>query len=169
MKVYMTILAIAASSVGFATQANAQSEATATATATLITPISITKTADLNFGTVASSNTAGTVVLDYANVPTQTGGVTLPDNSAASTASFTVTGQGTNSFSVSVPSTITLTAATGGATLTVDDITADSGASTALATGTKTINVKATLKVPADATAGVYTNTTALKVTVNYN
>ena len=42
----------------------AQETATATATATIVTPISITKTVDINFGTVAvQSTTGGTVVL----------------------------------------------------------------------------------------------------------
>ena len=52
---------------GFALKGNAQATAYASTTAVLVTPISIAKTVDMHFGTVAASATAGTVVLDYAD------------------------------------------------------------------------------------------------------
>lgn len=159
---------------GLTTAANAQSTAYASTTATLIAPISISKVADMNFGTIASSGTAGTVVLGYTDNASVTGGVSSPNGGAgATTASFNVTGEGTNSFSVAVPTTITLS--DGGAnTLSVTGISADSDVQGTLVAGTSTIKVGATLTVPAGAPAGTYTNTstdvaTALYVTVNYN
>jgi hypothetical protein len=169
-KLFMSSILLA----GLATGANAQSTATATTTATLITPISVAKEADMNFGQIASSGTAGTVVLGYANDASVSDGVSSPDGGAtATTASFIVTGASTNGFSVTIPTSIQLT--DGGAnTLTVSDFTADLGAASALVDGTKTIKVGATLNVPANTLAGTYTNTstdvaTGLFVTVDYN
>src|SRR5882762_5143702 len=148
----------------------AQSTATASTTATLVTPISIAKVTDMNFGTIAASATSGTVVLDYADGRTTTGGTSLPAGSTTqTTAVFAVTGEGTSSFSVAIPaSPITLTGSVSG-TMTVSGFTDDLGASSTLVAGTKTIKVKATLNVPANAVAGVYTNASGLFVTVNYN
>lgn len=157
-----------------ATKSNAQSTAYASTTAVLVTPISITKTTDMHFGTVAASATPGTVVLDYADGRTVTGGVSLPAGSTTQkTAVFTVAGEGSSSFSISIPTApITLTGSISG-TMTVDNFVCDGGASTTLANGAKTLKVKATLNVPANAVAGVYSNalanSNALFVTVNYN
>ena len=151
------------------TGVNAQSTATASTTAVLVTPISVAKTTDMHFGTVAASATAGTVVLDYANGRTATGGVTLPAGGATPTTGvFTVTGQGSSTFSISIPSTLTLTSG-GGATMNVSSITCEQGTSGTLSSGTKAINIGATLNVGAAQLAGTYTNASGLLVTVNYN
>lgn len=153
----------------FAATANAQSTATASTTAVLITPIAISKTTDMHFGTVAASGTPGTVVLDYADGRTATGGVTLPAGSTTQkTAVFAVSGEGSSSFSISVPgSPITLTS--GSNTLTVSGFACDLGNTSTLAAGSKTLKVKATLNVPANAPTGTYTNASGLAVVVNYN
>jgi hypothetical protein len=171
MKKLYTLLVITIATVGFTTSASAQSTANATVTTTLITPLSIAKTTDMNFGTIAATATAGTVVLDYANALTPTGGVKLITGGAApSIASFTVTGEGTSSFSIQTPTTVNLTGTAGGS-LSVDNITADLGGTNALIAGSNVIKVKGTLTVPANAVAGVYNLTTAADffVTVNYN
>ena len=157
---------------GFVTYANAQSTAYATTTAVLVTPISIAKTTDMHFGTVAASSTAGTVVLDYANGRTKTGGASLPTGGVAvTTAVFTVTGQGSSGFSVAIP-TLPVTLSNGVQTMTVTNFLCDAGAATTLSGGTKVLNVGATLNVGADQAAGTYTHAadaTGLFVTVNYN
>ena len=63
----------------FASASIAQSTATATATATIITPITLTKNTDMNFGNIAIGATAGTVLLPAVAVPVRVpgGGVTL--------------------------------------------------------------------------------------------
>ena len=154
----------------FITTANAQSTATASTTAVLVTPISVSKTTDMHFGTVAASGTAGTVLLDYADGRTTTGGASLPSGSTLQkTAVFDVTGEGTSGFSISIPSSpITLTGSVSGS-MTVSDFLADLGASSTLVGGTKTLKVKATLNVSAGQVAGTYTNASDLFVTVNYN
>jgi len=170
MKNINKLIAIAIVILGFSATTFAQSDATASAFATLITPISITKTTDMNFGTVAASATAGTVALDYTGAATPSGGTTLVAGGAArKAAEFQVTGQNSSSFSISCPTSIVLTSLESN-TLTVNAISPDSGATSTLSnTGSKTIKVQGTLLVPAGAAAGVYKNETDLKVTVNYN
>ena len=155
---------------GLTIGANAQSTATASTTAVLITPIAISKTTDMHFGTVAASGTSGTVILDYADGRTTTGGASLPSGSTLQkTAVFAVTGEGTSGFSISIPSSpITLTGSVSG-TMTVSSFLADLGASSSLVAGAKTVKVKATLNVGAGQAAGTYTNASDLFVTVNYN
>jgi Domain of unknown function (DUF4402) len=158
----------------FVTGSFAQSTAYASTTAVLVTPLAISKTTDMHFGTVASSATAGTVVLDYADGRTTTGGASLPAGSTLQkTAVFTVTGEGTSSFAITIPSApITLTGSIAG-TMTVGTFVCDGAASTSLVAGSKVLKVKATLNVPANTVAGTYTNalgnSSALFVTVNYN
>ena len=170
MKTMYKLIGSAALLIGLTTSANAQSTATASTTALLVTPISIVKTTDMHFGTVAASGTAGTVVLDYANGRTTTGGATLPAGSTLQkTAVFDVTGEGTSTFSISIPSSpITLTGSVSG-TMTVSNFVDDLGATGTLVAGAKTIKVKATLNVGAGQAAGTYTNASDLFVTVNYN
>jgi Domain of unknown function (DUF4402) len=170
MKTIQKMIGSAILLTGLVTGANAQSTATASTTAVLVTPISIAKTTDMHFGTVAASATAGTVVLDYADGRTTTGGVSLPAGSTLQkTAVFTVTGEGTSGFSIAIPSApITLTGSSSG-TMTVSGFTADLGASSTLVAGSKTIKVKATLNVGTNQVAGTYTNASDLFVTVNYN
>jgi len=168
------IFSAAALLIGFSANSFAQSTAYASTTAILVTPISIAKTTDMHFGTVASSAAAGTVILDYADGRTITGGASLPAGSTLQkTAVFTVTGEGTSGFSIGIPtSPITLTGSVSG-TMTVGSFLCDAGASSTLTDGTKTLNVKATLTVPANTVAGTYSNAlanaSALFVTVNYN
>ena len=170
MKTINKLIGSAALLVGLVSGANAQSTATASTTAVLVTPISITKTTDMHFGTVAASGTSGTVVLDYADGRVATGGASLPAGSTLQrTAVFAVLGEGTSGFAITIPSAaITLTGSVSG-TMTVNNFVCDLGASSALVGGAKTLKVKATLNVNAGQVAGTYTNASDLFVTVNYN
>lgn len=161
------IYGIAIAMIALSANSFAQSTKEASTTATLVTPISIAKDFDMNFGQLAASGTAGTVILDYANAVTKSGGVKLLAATDVKTAQFTVTGDGTLGFSISIPTSVTL--ASGANNLTVDGITCDAGSSSALVAGSKVLKVKATLQVPANAPAGTYANTSDLAVTVNYN
>ncbi len=165
------VLTIAALVLGFA-NANAQqtSSATATASATIITPISIAKTADMNFGNIAvSSSAGGTVVLAPAGTRTTTGSVTLPATAGSpAAASFTVTGQGNYTYSITLPSTATLTDGASH-TMTVGTFTSNPSSTGTLSSGTQTVSVGATLTVGAAQTPGTYTTSTPFTVTVNYN
>lgn len=148
----------------------AQSTASATATATIVTPISITKTVDMNFGNVAvQTANGGTVVLTPAGVHTVTGGVTIPSTTGTVTAaSFSVTGQGVYTYAITLPSSA-LTITSGANTMTVSTFTSTPSGTGTLTAGAQTLNVGATLNVAAAQPPGVYVSATPFDVTVNYN
>ena len=124
----------------------------------------------MHFGTVGASAAPGTIVLDYLNGVTATDGAAVIDDAFAQTAIFTVTGEGSESFSIALTATsLTLTKVASTETLLVDGIECEQGLTSLLDGGTKLLYVKATLNVPADAVAGTYTNADELEVTVAYN
>lgn len=153
----------------FSTGTFAQVSETATATATIITPIAITWGADMNFGNVASSVLAGTVVLTPAGARSTTGGVTLPATTGTvSAASFTVTGEAGFAYVITLPAVAT-TISSGGNNMTVDDWTSNPSGTGTLTGGTSTLTVGATLYVGISQPAGTYVSGTPFTVTVNYN
>lgn len=157
------------SMVAFSTRA--QVSATATATAVIVTPIAITKTADMNFGNVAVSTTAGTVVLTPAGGRTATGGVTLPTTAGTVTAaSFDVSGTGSYTYSITLPSTaLTLTRNSGTETMDVNNFTSSPSGTGTLSSGAQTLTVGATLNVAGSQVPGTYVSGSSFTVTVNYN
>src|ERR1043165_1586629 len=86
-------------------KANAQASATASASATIVTPITITKTVDMNFGNAAvQAGTGGTVVLAPAGTRTATSGVTLPAvTGTVAAASFDIAGQANYTYAITLP------------------------------------------------------------------
>lgn len=167
-------ITLAIAILGFTSISFAQIQTTTAVTAVaktfanIITPLSIVNDADLNFGNIApSATTDGTVVITPAGVRTSTG-VSLPTSTGTvSPAQFTVTGEGTSTFSISMPSTLTLTS--GSNSMLLSAINHDAGAAPALAGGTKVFHIGATLTVPAAQASGLYKNETEFIVTVNYN
>ena len=152
------------------TSIKAQVSATAIATATIITPITIAKTSDMNFGNIAASSNLGTVVLTPSSNRTVTGGATLQAViGTVSAAAFNITGLGTSSFSVTLPITYTLTKQSGSATMIVNTFTSTPSSIGTLVGGAATVLVGATLNVSALQLAGTYTNNVGFPVTVNYN
>lgn len=166
----LKIVAASAVLVIAATTAQGQVTASATASATIVTPISISKTVDMNFGNVAVSPVnAGTVVLAPAGTRTLTGGVTLPVVAGTVTAAtFKVDGQGNYTYAITLPST-DLTITSGSNTMIVNSFTSNPSGTGALSSGTQNVNVGATLNVSAAQPAGTYTSLTPFDVTVNYN
>lgn len=145
------------------------SSASANTTALFVTPISIVNTGGnsvLDFGTVAASNTAGTIENLTTGSLTATGGASIIGGTS-SFASFTVTGSNTESFGITLPGTITLAGNSTG--VTVGSFQTSVGLSTNLVAGSKVFTVGGILTVPADVLAGTYSNATGLTVTVNYN
>lgn len=166
------LLAIALLAFSSGSAAWAQSTETATATATLIAPIAIANQADMNFGNVAGSGTAGTVVLAPDGTRTVTGGASLPAvTGTVSAATFGVTGEGTSTYAITLPSTDYIITETfgGSATMVVKSFTSSPSGTGALTAGAQTLYVGATLHVAAGQIGGVYTNATGFDVTVNYN
>lgn len=170
MKNIIRFFAIATVVLGFASTSFAQVSATATATGTIITPISIANSGNMNFGNVAVSASAGTVILAPAGTRTITGGVTLPvTTGTVAAAHFTVNGTPNYTYSITLPSTAT-TVSSGANNMTINAFTSNPGTTGALsAAGSQTIDVGATLNVGANQAAGTYVSATPFQVTVNYN
>ena len=172
MKNFSKVLAIASILIAGSTASFAQATATASASATIITPITIVKNVDMNFGNVAVSATiAGTAILAPAGTRTTggAGGVTLPATTGTvAAASFTVSGQANYTYAITLPSTTNITS--GGNTMVVNAFTSSPATTGTLSSlGSQTLNVGATLNVNAAQAPGTYTNATGVPVTVNYN
>ncbi len=171
MKKTLSFLGIAIALIGFSTSTFAQVTASATGSATIVTPIAIANAADMDFGNVAVSSSSGTVVLAPASTRSSTGGVTLPATTGTVTAaSFNVTGEGSYTYSITLPSSdYTITRTGGTETMVVNNFSSSPSGTGTLTAGAQTLNVGATLNVGGSQTAGAYTNATGFNVTVNYN
>ena len=166
-KLFITALMIA----GTFTTANAQSTAQAIATANVVTPISIAKNADMAFGNLAvQAATGGNVVLAPNGTRTRSGGVTLPATTGTVTAaSFTVTGNGSYTYAITLPSgNVQLNHTNATDFMNANTFTSDPSGTGTLSSGTQNISVGATLVVGSGQVAGVYTSGN-FDVTVNYN
>jgi spore coat protein U-like protein len=144
----------------------------ATATATVVSPIAISKVADLAFGSIASSGTAGTVAVNTNGTRSVTGGVTAAGGTPTA-ARFDITGQATMVYTITYDTGVTLTGPGTAMALTqVSDVSGAGGASGTVATGTlsaggtESLYIGGTLAVGANQTAGAYTAT--INATVNY-
>ena len=169
MKILFRSLSAVIILLAFSLNVNAQVSATADASATIITPIAISVTTNMDFGNVAASGTAGTVILATDGSRSVTGGVTLPATTGSPTqAVFSVTGESGFTYSITLPGTVTLDDGLGN-TMDVDTFTSNPSGSGTLTGGSETLNVGGTLNVGINQTAGTYTNNTDLTVTVNYN
>jgi hypothetical protein len=163
---FITIIMIAAT-----TGAMAQEKATASSTATIVAPIGIVQSADMNFGNVATNDAGGAVVIATDGTTTPSGGVTLPAQTGTVTAAaFDVSGEADYTYTITLPSSaITLEDEEAANTMTVGTFISDPLTTGALVSGAQTVNVGATLNVDGSQEPGVYTNTSDLTVTVNYN
>lgn len=156
------LMAITAESVKSQSSATAR----ANAAATIVTPITIAKTVDLNFGAIAPSTTAGMVTVGYDNSISGSEGVALiPQLGTHSSASFTVNGAANASFYVTLPSNAMLTLVDGTETMTVSSFF-HSATGMLNETGVEVFNVEATLAVGANQLPGLYEGT--FEVTVTY-
>ncbi|AOM79680.1 DUF4402 domain-containing protein [Pedobacter steynii] len=168
MKKLIISTGICFSALFIASSAFAQASATADASATIVTPISIVKNTDMDFGNVATNGTVGTVVLTPAGTRTFTGGVTLPATTGTVTAaSFTVSGSGSFTYAITLPSSVTITS--GSDNMIVNTFTSTPSTAGILTAGEQIITVGATLNLVASQAEGAYTSATPFTVTVNYN
>ncbi len=136
---------------------------TANVTITVAAAISISSSGDMDFGEIGPTGTAGTVTVTTAGARSSVNVDLFGGVPAA--ASFDVTGDGANTYSITLPSSATLSS--GGDTMTVDTFNHDAGATPTLVGGSDTFNVGATLNVGATQASGTYSGT--FSVTVNYN
>jgi hypothetical protein len=144
--------------------------ASASTEATIITPISISKIVDLNFGNIVTGTVAGDVVVDVSNTRSATGGVILPSvlTGVITSANFLVTGQPNATYNIQVPSSFTINNL--GNSMTVGSfITNPSSTGLLDNSGQQNLSVGATLNVNPNQPSGVYFNSSDLTITVAYN
>lgn len=170
MKQILKFFTIAVVMIAFT--ANAFGQATATATATIVSPITIVRVNDMNFGNVVTSAATGTVVLTPASTRSTTGGASIlaAQPGTVTAASFTVGGTAGFTYSISLPASVSIDDAGPGVAMIVDNFTSTpTPTGTIGAGGTETLSVGATLNVGASQVGGVYTSAAPFTVTVNYN
>ncbi len=168
---------IGAMALAMAQTAQAQptsASATATANATLIQPITLLKNTDLAFGSlVRPSLGSNTVTIDPSSgnrTITGTGDASLAPNQTASRATYSVAGEGGSTFSVTVPTSFTMTRAGGSETIPVAlSASALSGSLSGQlgVGGSANFSIGGSLPLSNATIAGDYTGT--FDVTVGYN
>jgi len=165
-------LAALALAMGVAAGSAAAAVATATSSSTVVTPITISKVADLAFGSFASSGTAGTVTVSPDGTRAVSGGVTAAGGTVTA-ARFDVAGQGTLPYSIVLGGSATLSdgtntmAFTSISALTPSSITSGNVSTGALSGGAQSIYVGGVLDVGVSQPAGAYSGT--VSATVEYN
>ena len=175
MKHALKIILAAAAVSAIAAPAKAQSSATAstTASATIVQPITLTKNSDLAFGSVVKP-TSGTNTVTI-NETTGARAVSGAGNAALATsttsrAAYSVGGEGGQTFSITVPSTTTITRSGGSETLTVNLV--KTGATGTISgsigsAGTAAFGVGGNFDVASTTVSGAYSG--SFNVTVAYN
>jgi len=163
MKTTKTFLALTAAVAVMSAAASAMAaDVTGTANASVVQAIEITENTQMSFGTIASTGTAGTVVLAPAGGTTATNVTELAGGTAAA-AQFTVSGGDSAAYTLTLPTSTTLS--NGSETMAVSSFT-ENATETLNGSGSETFNVGATLAVGAAQAAGTYSGT--YTVTVNY-
>jgi len=162
--------AIALAGAGFSLTSYAGS-GTINVGASIITPITVSQGAALEFGSIAPSGSAGTVVITAAASPTVTPtGVTLVNQGATRAAArVDLTASAAESgytYSVTAMTGTTTTLTSGANTMTVDNYTLSASTGTLSGTGTGSYYVGGTLNVGANQAPGTYAGT--FTATVDY-
>jgi hypothetical protein len=168
MKNITKFFAIALVILGFTATSFAQSTASANAAAKILAGIGLTKTVDLNFGTMTSPSAATTVTLSPTGVRTDGGNINLLTTAPiAAAASYNVTGDLNANYAITLPASTTIIS--GGNSMTVNTFTSSKAGNVSVlsGTGTDTFTVGATLILGNAQPAGDYTGT--YNVTVAYN
>lgn len=156
---------------GFAATSFAQLSATANAYANIQASLSISKTADLNFGNIYSPVVAGggtvAVAANSAGTRTVASGTVVLGTGSGASAKFTINGLPSTAPHIALTSNpITLTSGTNTMTVT---LTSSEGGTIALgAGGSAVLYIGGVLTLAQNQAVGYYTNNTDLIVTTNY-
>lgn len=168
------IVAVSAGIIGIGGFAQTASAATGNASAVLVSPISITESTALNFGSISNGLAAGssTVVVSDDGVTATTYGASLAKVGATDTRGvFAISGGNNLAYTVTLPASTTIT--DGSTNMTVGTFTTSSASAgagltgTTSGTGTDTFYVGATLTVNNTNNAGTYSGT--YTITAAYN
>jgi hypothetical protein len=160
------ILAVSVLSAVAAPAIAQSSAATSETTAvTIITPIAISPTVPMAFGTVVMNNatTAATLVLSATGTPTYTGATQVAGSPTPTAAKFHVTGAGSQAFTLALAST----ALSDGASHTIPISGLTSAGPTSLTSGAADITIGGTLTLAIAQAPGVYAGTVTATVTYN--
>lgn len=141
---------------------------------TVIRPLTLTKTADLKFGTVVRPATgSGTAVISAAGARSVTGGVVgLSSGDAPAAAAFTVAGEGGQSVSVTVPASFSMANGTDTLVVTTSNSLTGSAASQTLSNalgsaGSLAFTVGGSVPVASTTATGAYTGTFTVSAAYN--
>jgi hypothetical protein len=141
---------------------------------TVIRPLTITKTADLKFGTVVRPGTgAGSVAVSAAGARSVAGGVVgLSSGDTPAAAAFTVAGEGGQSVSVTIPATFSMANGSDTLTVTTSNSLTGSAASQTLSNalgsaGSLAFTVGGSVPVASTTATGAYTG--SFTVSAAYN
>lgn len=171
----MKIAAVVAALSAFAAPAYAQSSATQSTTGSvkIIQPMTMAKDTDLAFGSVVKPNSGtNTVAIDASNGTRALsgGGDAALAPSTSGRATYTVTGEGGQTFSITTPTTFDMTRQGGSETITVT-LTKSAATGTLSgslgSSGTATFGVGGSFSVASSTATGAYSGT--FDVTVAYN
>ena len=158
----------ALSSLATVAHAQATDTATASGSVSIIQPIAASKVTDLTFGTIVKpSGGTATVSVDAAGARTLDGTVAVGGGAGAAT--FNVVGEGGSAFTVSVPSSFSMTS--GSNSLVVSTVDNAAGGGTLSGTignaSTASFGVGGNFTLNSATTSGAYTGTFA--ITASYN
>lgn len=172
------VLALGAMAAGlFSNQAIAAS-ANASASAQVVTAISISNTAGLNFGRFAKGTASDIIVVSTGGIRTNAGTAVLQTGIAATAAAFTVGGDSGLTYSATVTQNATAALTTAGLILSaltikcgsVEEASASATKTCTFAGVTDALKIGGSLTVPTTAVAGgLISDSAAISVSVDYN
>lgn len=169
---YRTKAVLAAMLAVVSTPAFAQDTAEADSSVTIIVPITVDKTADLSFGTVARPVTgSGTVSINPNNGDRTVGGAAAPvSGGTIGRAVFSVTGDANRAYTATIPANFVLTNGTAAEDITVtlsSSLGSTGAVSTALVSGAATIGVGGDFTITATTPAALYEGSFIVSVAYN--
>ena len=174
MKKVLIVLAVVLFTVGFASEVSAQIKLTDnTAGGEILTPISLTRGTQLEFGKLAVLAGGGSVSIsaDGANTVTKSDDVTLVPGVSRTAATYTVQGNVGSNYSISAPTSIIVTNGTDFMTIVTSVLSASTtssdGGTLNATTGSDNFYIGGTLTIDPGQASGSYSKT--FDVTVNYN
>lgn len=174
----MLLASLAISAIAGTAHAQASANATTSASATIFRPITLTKDSDLRFGTIvrpaSGSDTVTISAADGSRALSTNNAVALTSGAHQSPtrATYTVSGEGGQAFSISVPASFNMTRSGGAETLTIT-LTASAASGTLsgslgnASSGTASFGVGGAMPITSSTASGAYSG--SFITTVSYN
>ena len=174
MKIIAAAAALVLIALASPSLAQSNSSTTGSGSITVIRPLTLTKTADLKFGTVVRPATgSGTAVINAAGARSVTGGVVgLASGDAPAAAAFSVAGEGGQSVSITVPASVSMANGTDALVVTTSNSLTGSVASQTLSNalgsaGSLAFSVGGSVPIGASTATGAYTGTFTVSAAYN--